>query len=97
MCGKFHNPCKWCESRKGLVPTKKNIGDSFQNGCFGAKIGKMGPIKMALAPKPVNFFDEVMGVCGFFLQVKFDTSLLALLARGIKMEYHAVPFLILTS
>ena len=26
-----------------------------KNGCFWAKAGKMGPIKMALAPKPANF------------------------------------------
>ena len=58
----------------------------------------MGPIKAALEPKPANFFDEVIcnrqtdgqthslkpytGVCGFFLQVKFAASLLALLAGG---------------
>ena len=36
-----------------------------------------------------------MGVCGFFLQVKFVTSLLALLARGIIFVFsdpeHVLP------
>ena len=31
-----------------------------KNGFLGAKTGKMGPIKAALAPKPANFFDEVI-------------------------------------
>ena len=56
----------------------------------------MGPTKTALALKRANFFDEVMSqtdrqifqhhkwVCGFFLQFKFATSLLALLAGDYK-------------
>ena len=84
ICGaNFIPPCEWCESRQLFL----------QKWLFGAKTGKMGPIKTALAPKPHNCGRNLLqtdrqtnslipytGVCGFLLQVKFATSLLASLA-----------------
>ena len=46
----FTHPCEWCESRQLFV----------QKWLFWAKTGKMGAIKAALAPKPADFFVEVM-------------------------------------
>ena len=46
-----------------------SLGNYFsKNGVFGQKLEK-SPIKTALAPKPATFFDEVMGVCGFFFKL----------------------------
>ena len=40
--------------------------------------------------RQTNSLTTYMGVCGFFLSVKYATSLLALLARGLNEENIAI-------
>ena len=89
----FIPPCEWCKSRQQFSPKKTVLGQ---------KQAKWGQPKQLWHPNMQTFIDEVIllqtdsqtnswtpytGVCGFFLQVKFATSLLASLAGGLLENY----------